>query len=276
MSIYMDVPKEIEKKISPYIQKGESTKLINIKYDNKLYREIQFRKKAFGRGNYILKGILYLSEENEVVKSGPIIQGLGKLSFHYKNIFDRDNRFSLIATYEDEGAIKRQEDDFQKAINAINLLKDDINFDIEKIKSIIQKVISIRKRKNESIEKIIKLEEVLKNKNYVFDEEMFSNSYSIFEDILRDNFKSITLIYSTREYYDEIKKECNKKKRGISIRFNLKVKENFYKLDYVLGYFKKIISTYSNIVDFNENSYIKFIRNRHNEIIKENLNGLRG
>ncbi|WP_027626884.1 hypothetical protein [Clostridium lundense] len=272
----MDVPKEIEEKISPYIQKGENIKFINIKYNDKIYKEIQFRKKAFGRGNYILKGILYLSEENEVVKSGPIVQELGKLSFHYKNIFDRDNRFSLISTHEDEGAIKRQEDDFQKAINAINLLKDDINFDIEKMKSIIQKVISIRKQKNESIEKIIKLEEVLKSKNYVFGEEMFSKSYSIFEDILRENFKSIRLIYSTNEYYDEIKRECTKKKRGLSIRFNLKIKESFYKLDYVLGYFKKIIKTYSNIVDFNENSYIKFIRNKHNEIIKENLNGLRG
>lgn len=272
----MDVPQEMERIVSPYIQKGETIKFINIKYNDKLYREIQFRKKAFGRRNYILKGIMYLSEENEIVKNGPLIHELAKLSFHYKNIFDRDNRLALISTYENEGAIKRYEEDLKKAINAINFLKDEFNFDIEKIKSIIEKVINLRKEKNENMEEIIKLEEILKSENYIFNEEIFLKSYSIFEEVLRNNFKSIRLIYSTTEYYDEINKVCTKQKRSFSIRFNIKLKEDFNKLEYVLGYFKKIINTYSDIMDFNEINYIKYIKNKHNEIIRENLNGIRG
>jgi hypothetical protein len=272
----MDVPKEIEEKIAPYIYKGENIKLINIKYKDNLYREIQFRKKAFGKGKYILKGVLYLSEENGIVKNQFLLQELGKLSFHYKNIFDRDNGLSLISTYEDQGAIKRHEDDFHRAIKAIGFLKDELTFDIENVKSIIEKVIRLREERNKSLEDIIKLENILKSQDYVFNQEIFLKSHSIFEEVLRGNFQSIKSIYSIREYYDELKKQCSKNKRSFSIKFNLKLKEDLIKLDYVLRYFEKVINTYSGIVDFNENNYIKFIRSRHNEVIKENLNGIRG
>ena len=169
----MDVPKEIEEKIAPYIYKGENIKLINIKYKDNLYREIQFRKKAFGKGKYILKGVLYLSEENGIVKNQFLLQELGKLSFHYKNIFDRDNGLSLISTYEDQGAIKRHEDDFHRAIKAIGFLKDELTFDIENVKSIIEKVIRLREERNKSLEDIIKLENILKSQDYVFNQEIF-------------------------------------------------------------------------------------------------------
>ncbi|KAJ52292.1 hypothetical protein CTM_08396 [Clostridium tetanomorphum DSM 665] len=275
MSIYMEVGKEIEEKVSAHIQKGENIKLINIEYNDKLYRQIQFRRKAFGKGNYILKGIIYLSQTNDIVKDTSLLYELEKLAFHYKNIFDRDSGLAIISTYEDKGTINRYEEDFSKSIEALNSLKEEVTFDIEIIKRVIEKVIRLRKEKNNKLEELIKLEEKLKSKNYIFDEELFIKSYSIFEDVLKINFKSINCIYSIMDVYDELNKECSKKKRSIVVRFNGKMKDKFMKLDYVLSYFKKVINTYNNILNLNENNYIKLIRNKHKEIIKENLNGLR-
>ncbi|MCR1935370.1 hypothetical protein ACQX0N_13075 [Clostridium tepidum] len=102
-------------------------------------------------------------------------------------------------------------------------------------------------------------------------EESLRKVYKIYEEILKLNFKNIKLIYSGINYYDDIKKSINKKRKSFSIKFNKKISEPLFKLEYQINYFKKLLKTYNKILYMNEREYLKFIYNSENSNINERL-----
>ncbi|WP_125152733.1 hypothetical protein [Clostridium rectalis] len=275
MCIYKEIPENLERSLKTYVRKGEKVKCLDIRLKDKIYKEIEFRKKAFGRGKYIIKGILYLSCEGKVVHNEEMILELSKLAFYYKSIFNRESKFSIISTYNDEGTIKRYEYDFNKALLAIEFLKEKSEKNTEKIKNVIEQTIRFRKEKNKKIEELINIEKQLKINNLVFDEYVFNEAYLIYEEILITNFKSIKLIISVKEICDDFIKLIRKYRRVLTLRFNKEIRESLLKLEYQITYFKKIISAYESIANYDINKYINLVRTNNNKIIKENIKGLR-
>ena len=102
-------------------------------------------------------------------------------------------------------------------------------------------------------------------------EESLRKVYKIYEEILKLNFKNIQLIYPGINYYDDIKKSINKKRKSFSIKFNKKISEPLFKLEYQINYFKKLLKTYNKILYMNEREYLKFIYNSENSNINERL-----
>ncbi|HID0866991.1 TPA: hypothetical protein ACXDA0_003566, partial [Clostridium botulinum] len=56
-----------------------------------------------------------------------------------------------------------------------------------------------------------------------------------------------------------------------SIRFNKKISDPLFKLDYQINYFKKLLKIYNEILCMNEREYLKFIYNSEKENINERL-----
>ncbi|AVQ39581.1 hypothetical protein C7M56_13185 [Clostridium botulinum] len=90
-----------------------------------------------------------------------------------------------------------------------------------------------------------------------------------------EKVKNIKLIYSGIHYYDYIKECVNKKRKSFSIRFNKKLSEPLFKLDYQINYFKKLLKTYNEILCMNERDYLKSVYNSEKHNINERLKVLR-
>ncbi|GAA0718355.1 hypothetical protein GCM10008905_05090 [Clostridium malenominatum] len=273
--MYKDIDRATEEIIKPFYQKGEVAKAVWVQYKGKIYKEINFRKKGFGKNHYILRGILFLTEENEVVKDNILLEELEKLVYYYKIIFNSQNKNSIISTYEDKSSINRYEDDNNRAVRALDFLKEDGFEETFKIKETMTRVVEMRKEKNRKIEEIKKLEELIKANGDIFSDDILSKAYVQYEEVIKANFQSIKLINSQRAHYEELIKLVKKKKRSLTVRFNKDIYVGMLKLEYISSYFKRLLTTCESIVGMDQNSYMKYLRNSHREIIKENLKGLR-
>ncbi|MBU5485482.1 hypothetical protein KQI86_14265 [Clostridium sp. MSJ-11] len=273
--MYKDIENKTEEIIKTYYQKGETAKAIHIQYKGNTYKSVQFRKKGFGKNYYILKGVLYLTEKDEIVKDNNLLEEIEKLTYYYKSIFNVDNKNSIVSSYEDDSSINRYEDDSNRAISALEFLKDDGMEEALKLKEVIIKVAELRKEKNNKIKELLILEEKIKDNDYVFTDTLFIKAHSIFEEILRINFQSVKLINLWKIHYEDLIKAVRKKKRSFHVKLHREMYVAFIKLEYILSYFKRILNTYDSILDLDENTYMRYIRNKHKEIIKENLKWIR-
>ncbi|MEW9095079.1 MAG: hypothetical protein AB2417_08345 [Clostridiaceae bacterium] len=273
--MYKDIENKTEEIIKTYYQKGETAKAIHIQYKGNTYKSVQFRKKGFGKNYYILKGVLYLTEKDEIVKDNNLLEEIEKLTYYYKSVFNVDNKNSIVSSYEDDSSINRYEDDSNRAINALEFLKDDGMEEALKLKEVIIGVAELRKKKNDKIKELLMLEEKIKDNDYIFTDTLFIKAHSIFEEILRINFQSVKLINLWKVHYEDLIKAVRKKKRSFHVKLNREMYVAFIKLEYILSYFKRILNTYDSILDLDENTYMRYIRNKHKEIIKENLKWVR-
>lgn len=273
--MYKDVDKETLEVIKSFCQSGEITKAVWIKHNDKIYKSIQFRKKGFGKDYYILKGILFLTEENEIVKDEVLLEELEKLTYYYKIIFNEENKNSIVSTFENEDSIIRYEDDSNRSLKALDFLKDEGMDEVSKLKEIIIKVVELRKGKNNRVKELLTLNNTIKDSEFIFSDDVLNEAYKIFEDILRINFQSVKLVNSWRVHYEDLIKRIRKKKMSLAVKLNRDLNVSFIKLEYIVSYFKKVLNTYDSILDLDQNAYMKYIRSKHRENIKENLKGIR-
>ncbi|AUM96896.1 TPA: hypothetical protein LA742_002076 [Clostridium botulinum] len=271
---YFKVDEALKEKLNSYTHKGEYLLVSGgIKYNEIEYREVLFNKK-----NLLIeevKGIVYIDENNNIVQDNNIQKSLARLSYYYEIFFCIDKKNNIFKALRNEEDLCKENKDIELSITALEFLQKEKIQDTEKVKNILLQLSSLRKKTNDLLKEMESIIESISNEEDTISEESFKKVYPIYKEILKLNFKNIKLIYSGIDYYDYIKECVNKKRKSFSIRFNKKLSEPLFKLDYQINYFKKLLKTYNEILCMNERDYLKSVYNSEKHNINERLKVLR-
>jgi len=264
------VDEALKEKLNSYTHKGEYLLVSGgIKYNEIEYREVLFNKK-----NLLIeevKGIVYIDENNNIVQDNNIQKSLARLSYYYEIFFCIDKKNNIFKALRNEEDLCKENKDIELSITALEFLQKEKIQDTEKFKNILLQLSSLRKKTNDLLKEMESIIESISNEEDIISEESFKKVYPIYKEILKLNFKNIKLIYSGIDYYDYIKECVNKKRKSFSIRFNKKLSEPLFKLDYQINYFKKLLKTYNEILCMNERDYLKSVYNSEKHNINERL-----
>ncbi|EPY2274832.1 hypothetical protein ACXAUS_003742 [Clostridium sporogenes] len=267
---YFKVDEALKEKLNSYTHKGEYLLVSGgIKYNEIEYREVLFNKK-----NLLIeevKGIVYVDENNNIVQDKNIQKSLARLSYYYEIFFCIDKKNNIFKALRNEEDLCKENKDIELSITALEFLQKEKIQDTEKFKNILLQLSSLRKKNNDLLKEMKSIIESISNEEDTISEESFKKVYPIYKEILKLNFKNIKLIYSGIDYYDYIKECVNKKRKSFSIRFNKKLSEPLFKLDYQINYFKKLLKTYNEILCMNERDYLKSVYNSEKNNINERL-----
>ncbi|EHN14496.1 MULTISPECIES: hypothetical protein [Clostridium] len=271
---YFKADKVLKEKLNSYTNKGEYLLVSDgIKYKEMEYREVLFNKK-----NLLIqevKGIVYIDENNNIVQDKNIQKSLARLYYYYEIFFCLDKKNNIFKALRNEEDLHKENKDIELSIKALEFLQKEKIKDTEKIRNILLELPSLRKRTNDLLKEMKSIIENIFNEEDTMSKESFEKVYTIYKEILKLNFKNIKLIYSGIDYYDYIKECVNKKRKSFSIRFNKKLSEPLFKLDYQINYFKKLLKTYNEILCMNERDYLKSVYNSEKHNINERLKILR-
>lgn len=271
---YFKVDEALKEKLNSYTHKGEYLLVSGgIKYNEIEYREVLFNKKSLLIEE--VKGIVYINENNNIVQNKNIQKSLARLFYYYEIFFCIDKKNNIFKALRNEEDLCKENKDIELSIKALEFLQKEKIQDTEKVENILLQLSSLRKKTNDLLKEMESIIESISNEEDTISEESFKKVYPIYKEILKLNFKNIKLIYSGIDYYDYIKECVNKKRKSFSIRFNKKLSEPLFKLDYQINYFKKLLKTYNEILCMNEKDYLKFIYNSEKCNINERLKILR-
>ncbi|ENK0840383.1 hypothetical protein AB2Z22_003787 [Clostridium botulinum] len=267
---YFKVDEALKEKLNSYTHKGEYL-LVS---DGIKYNEIEYREVLFNKKNLLIeevKGIVYVDENNNIVQDKNIQKSLARLSYYYEIFFCIDKKNNIFKALRNEEDLCKENKDIELSITALEFLQKEKIQDTEKFKNILLQLSSLRKKNNDLLKEMKSIIESISNEEDTISEESFKKVYPIYKEILKLNFKNIKLIYSGIDYYDYIKECVNKKRKSFSIRFNKKLSEPLFKLDYQINYFKKLLKTYNEILCMNERDYLKSVYNSEKHNINERL-----
>lgn len=271
---YSKVDETLKEKFNSYANKGEYLLVSDhIKYNEIEYREVLFNKKSLLMEE--AKGIVYIDENNNIVRDNNIQKSLARLSYYYEIFFCIDKKNNIFKALRNEDDLCKENKDIELSIKALEFLQKEKIQDTEKVKNILLQLSSLRKKTNDLLKEMESIIESISNEEDTISEESFKKVYPIYKEILKLNFKNIKLIYSGIDYYDYIKECVNKKRKSFSIRFNKKLSEPLFKLDYQINYFKKLLKTYNEILCMNERDYLKSVYNSEKHNINERLSIIR-
>ncbi|MGO5075655.1 hypothetical protein ACTQ4K_17300 [Clostridium sporogenes] len=271
---YFKVDEALKEKLNSYTHKGEYLLVSGgIKYNEIEYREVLFNKK-----NLLIeevKGIVYVDENNNIVQDKNIQKSLARLSYYYEIFFCIDKKNNIFKALRNEEDLCKENKDIELSIKALEFLQKEKIQDTEKFKNILLQLSSLRKKTNDLLKEMESIIQSISNEEDTISEESFKKVYPIYKEILKLNFKNIKLIYSGIDYYDYIKECVNKKRKSFSIRFNKKLSEPLFKLDYQISYFKKLLKEYNGILYMNQRDYLNFIKNSEKNNINERVSFIR-
>lgn len=273
---YTLVSKELMEKLKPYLNKGESALISEkIKLNEINYREVMINKKTVGGIKKQAEALLYITDDGEEVRDKYIQKELGKLAYYFNIFFAVDKTQSIFRAVRDNGIIEREKRDFEAADSGLDILANDKVQYVENVRTIMKNIPQLREKNNN---KLIMLKNKVDNfeKNHgEYSDELFKELYPIYVEVLDTNFQNIKAINSGRQYYNDLKKSVSKKRKSLSVVFNKKISEPLFKLDYMLGYFSKLLITYESILNMSSSEYRKFIENSERNKIERNLKLIR-
>lgn len=256
MAAYEDASKEVYEKLNSYIKRGEKLKLSkSIEINGEEYRELLFYKKSLLKLQ--ITAILYIDSKEEVVKNKVTLKELVKRASYYEVLFGDINNKSILSAIKEEGALKREKRDFEICLEALAYLEKESIKEVLPVKAVIDKLPSLRKINND---RLIELQSVLVDEQGLRDD-AFYKLRTTYLQVLEENYQAIKLIVDGMSYYDNLKSIVVKKRRNPMIRFNRKISEPLFKLEYQLSYFKRFLNTYSSVIGLSAFQYRKYIEN---------------
>lgn len=285
MSIYTVPSPEVMKVASSYKKTFESVMVSQpAMLHDKLYKEVVFNKKVFGKFRENPKEYLYLDENNEVVNNKNTIERLGRLFFYMDAFFSQDND-SIIRALQRDGDLEKTSNDFENAIEALQMInkreksKKDNKIDknkkevknrkeeepavkgVKEVENTLTKLSALRIKNNEKLKVLLDKIEEEKAKHEYFNEQMIEILMPYYRDAMICNYEKIQLIASNSAYYNDIKKRAEKTRKSYTIRFNTRSTEPLMKLHYTMGYFENLLRSYGTIATMNYNQYLKLVTN---------------
>lgn len=274
--MYNEASPEILEKLNSYVKKGESVKISEpVECFGSLYRKVIFSKGFMHHVKGRESEFIFINEREQVLDKKQIQRELVKLFYYYEIFFDKDNRLSIYKTVQNEMDIIKDKNDYSEAEFGLEILqgrykKKEEKEAIGQVLPIVKKVLELRRKNNEKLQEVINIVEQIKKEDKVFNTECLEKIYPVYKEALMLNFKKVKTIYPGGQYYGKLKKKAEKTRRLYAATFRTRNIGALIKANYVMGYFEKVIRTYSRILEMNENDYNKFLKEAENN----NINNL--
>lgn len=273
---YTEVDKEIIEGLKQFIKNGEKCKVSGIiELNSKLYREVIFFKKYFGKMKLESKGYLYLDGENKIVTDKVVLKDLIKLGYYYEIFYNDDKGAGILAALKTDGDIQRDKSGIEEIVNGLDFLLAQKVYAAERVKGVVTRMPRLREKSNSIIEELSNQIISIRQQDLRFNEQLLNKLYPYYEEILKTNFENIKYIATLQDCCDEVMREAEKKRKKWAVRLRSKALGSLIKVSDELSYYRRIITTYSSILHMNSNQYIKFLNNLNKERIEERLNLVR-
>lgn len=274
--MYNEATPEILEKLNSYVKKGENVKISEpVECFGNSYRKVAFSKGFMDNVKGRESQFIFINEREQVLDKKQVQRELVKLFYYYEIFFDKENRISIYKTVQNEMDIIKDKNDYSEAEFGLEILqgrykKKEEKEAIGQVLPIVKKVLELRRKNNEKLQEVINIVEQIKKEDKVFNTECLEKIYPVYKEALMLNFKKVKTIYPGGQYYGKLKKKAEKTRRLYAATFRTRNIGALIKANYVMGYFEKVIRTYSRILEMNENDYNKFLKEAENN----NINNL--
>lgn len=254
-----------------YKKSGEKIRItLPIEFEGKKYREIAYNKTLFGKTKRNIEGLIFVTEDGEYISDERLKRELSALGYHLEVMLDDKSLNELKNAVINDLDIEKQIIDYEHVIKAIERMNNSNILGIDTVISILNKLPNHKRENNKAIEAYIKQVELIRPEEFVFNTSIYNELYSYYREILIKNFQRVRLVVSGKRFYDDIKREGQKRKRSLSARFNTHdVYMGLTKLPVELDHLKSIVTVYESVSDMKQEEYLKYLKS----VEKTNING---
>lgn len=245
-----------------YKKTGEKARIsMPIEFEGKRYREVVYNKSILGKMKRNIEGIIFLSEDGEYVSNSRVKNELAKLGYQYEIMLDDKSIGELKKAVTPELEIEKLSADYGQIIKAIERMNSAGIKGIDNVISILQKIPLHKRENNNVIEAYLNHVENISRDDFVFSSEVYDKLYPYYKEILIKNFQRVRLVASGRGFYDDIKREGQKRKRNLTARFNShEVFMGLTKLPVEMDHLKSIVTVYDSVSSMKQEEYLKYLK----------------
>lgn len=275
MPIYAAPSKELMIKLKPYKKSTEDIKVSKpAMLHDRLFREVVFFKKLFKKFSSEPECYMYIDENDNIIEDKFLCERLGKL-FYYMDIYLNEEPGSVLSALQSEGDVNKDKNDYEKMIVGLEIIKKKEPENIDNVLQIMKKLPELRNKNNEKLKVLKDAIEEQKLKHEYFNEMMVEVLQPYYRDVLAVNYEKILLIGKGAEFYGDIKRKAEKRRRNSKFLFNTKHTEHLIKVHYTMGYYQNLLRAYGNVVSMNYNQYIKLVDNAGKRVAEEKMQHIR-
>lgn len=252
-----------------YVKRGEIALVSKpVDFGGKTYRQIVFQKTFLGKLKEKMTGILFVTEDGQLVDNPTIKREIGEMVYQFQNIFDFDHIKKLTQSVSTEEERIRGKEDLDLMLEALEKLKLQGIEGIDTIITIMTKLPQIKAENDKTIKDFTTKVDKYQSDEIVINREMIEDVKFSYRSILVKNFQRIKLINKGRYFFDNVVNETKSRKKKITNRFaGFDIYFGMQKLGDEMDRYKKILATYTKITDMSEDEYTRFLK----EMDKTNL-----
>lgn len=249
---------EVTYVIKNYIEKGEEIKELSIlQYNERTYREIVFTKKGLKLLREGIKGYIFIDNDNKIVTSKNIIVELCRLAHFHETFFSQEKNKGILKALESKDDVTSGRLEFEDISLGLDFLKQQAVEGTDRIKEIVRKLTDLKEiidNKTSNLKQTVE-----ENRDKPFSEDTLKVIYPLYIEILKMNFENIKLIASSADFYDSVQVEAEKKRKKWANRIKKNVVGNLMKVSDKIGFFKRVIRAYGDVVNMSVSQYLKFL-----------------
>lgn len=262
---------------SKYKKSGEVIRVsLPIEYEGKKYKEIVYNKTLFGKMKKSIEGVVFLTEDGEYVSDIRLKKELCNLGYYFEVMLDDKSLKELKNAVTSELEITKQMEDYEHISMAIENMKASNVLGIDTVITILNKLPNHKRENNKAIEAYLEQLQSKEAEGFVFNNTVYNELYSFYREILIKNFQRVRLVASGKRFYDDIKREAQKRKRSMTARFNShEIFMGLTKLPVEMDHLKSIVSVYESVTDMKQEEYLKHLKSVEKTNINDRIQLLR-
>lgn len=274
LKIFLKADNELNRIADKYKKNREFIEVsVPISFNGTTYREIIFEQLyLIKRKERNIKGVIFISEQKEIVSDKAIIRDLTKIFLNLENLLEDSFLGNLEKTIVSDSDIKEEEKRYKNITKILQILIEKNTPGVEKVEGILKKLPQLKKENNILIKQYIDLAKPLKTAQDMNSEYLLNDIKQIYNLTLLKNFEKIKLISTGKNYYDFVKKEAIGlfKKKLVGTMGSNKSSEAA-NVEYVFNHLLQVVDVYNRIIDMSENDYIKYLNNIEKQEIIESI-----
>lgn len=243
-----------------------------VEFGGKTYRQIVFQKTFLGKVKEKMTGILFATEDGQIVDNTTVKREIGDMVYQFQNIFDYKHIDKLSKTISSEEEKVREKEDLNLMLEALEKLKIEGIEGIDMIVTVMTKLPQIKMENDKAIEEFIAKVDKYQSEDIIITRDMIEDVKFSYRSILIKNFQRVKLINKGRYFYDNVVKETKSRRKKISNRISgFDLYFGMQKLGDQMDRFKKILTMYTKITDMSEDEYIRYLKEMDKTNLSERL-----
>lgn len=245
-----------------YKKMGEAAKVsMPMEFEGKIYREIIYNKTFFGRARRNISGIIFVTEDGKYVSDTNIAMELANLGYYFEVMLDDAGINELKTAIAADREIQRLQEDYEKISKVLEEMKKSNIQGIDAVLNVFAKLPDVKKENNIAIENYLEKLESLDPDGLVYNKSVYEELYEYYREILIRNFQRIRLVNTAGRYYDDIKREAQKRKKALGFRLNSQeIQIAMNKLPFEIDHLKKILMVYERVAGMKQEEYLQYLK----------------